>query len=70
MFSEEQTVNPSLRAAVERLTAQALVSAFRLILHLSQTTPWFLAGNGGMDPHDSPLWSPIVVPITHSPIPY
>ena len=33
-------------------------------------SPWFLVGNGGMDPYDSPLRSPIVVPITHSPIPY
>ena len=31
---------------------------------------WFLVGNGGMDSYDSPLRSPIVVPITHSPIPY
>ena len=28
---------------------------------------WFLVGNGGMDPCDSPLRSPKVVPITHSP---
>ena len=27
--------------------------------------PWFLVGNGGMDPYDSPLRSPIVVPKTH-----
>ena len=33
-------------------------------------TLWFLVGNGGLDPYDSPLRSPIVVPITHSPIPY
>ena len=33
-------------------------------------TVWFLVGNGGMDPSDSPLRSPTVVPITHSPIPY
>ena len=33
-------------------------------------TPWFLVGNGGMDPYDSPLRSPIGVPITHSPISY
>ena len=33
-------------------------------------TPWFLVGNEGMDPHDSPLRSPIVVPMTHSPISY
>ena len=30
---------------------------------------WFLVGNGGMDPYDSPLRSPIVVPKTHSSIP-
>ena len=29
----------------------------------------FLVRNGGMDPYDSPLRSPIVVPITHSRIP-
>ena len=29
---------------------------------LSDSTPWFLVGNGGMDPYDSPLRSPIVVP--------
>ena len=34
------------------------------------SSPWFLVGNGGMDPHDSPLRSPLVVPIPHSPIPY
>ena len=33
-------------------------------------TPWFLVGNGGMDPCDSPLKSPIVVPKTQSSIPY
>ena len=27
---------------------------------------WFLVGNGGMDPYDSPLRSLIVVPITHT----
>ena len=34
------------------------------------TTPWFLVGNGGMDPYDSPSRSPVVVPKPHSPIPY
>ena len=29
-------------------------------------TPWFLVRNGGMDPYDSPLRSPTVVPKTHS----
>ena len=33
-------------------------------------SPWFLVGNGGRDPYDSPLRSPMVVPIVHSPIPY
>ena len=36
---------------------------------LLNKTPWFLAGNGGMYPYDSPLRSPIVVPITDSSIP-
>ena len=31
-------------------------------------TPWFLAGNGGMDPYGSPLRSPIVVP--NNPFPH
>ena len=33
-------------------------------------SPWFLVGNGGMDPSASPFWSPIVDPISHSPIPF
>ena len=32
-----------------------------------QKTPWLFVGNGGMDPYDSPLRSPRVVSITHSP---
>ena len=33
-------------------------------------SPRFLVGNGGVDPYDSLLRSPIVVPKTHSSIPY
>ena len=37
---------------------------------LRDSSLWFLVGNGGMDPYDSPLKSLIVVPITHSSISY
>ena len=32
------------------------------------TTLWFLVGNGGMDPYDSPLRSPLVGP--NNPFPH
>ena len=53
-----------------RLKSQHLRFCGLGFIAVPATTPWFLVRNGGMDPYDSPLRSPIVVPKSHSSSPY
>ena len=53
--------------------SQAAFQSLRSLSMVVSLSPdlclWVLVGNGGMDPYDSPLRSPIVVPITIPPFP-